>query len=335
MKYCPNCNTELPDNAMFCGACGISLAQARPQVYVEEPYFVPQKKKSKLLPILLTSGIALVLVIAVVVTGVLTNWFGFVSPLSGLGKAFTKTLGADSLSVGISSRYLEIDVKCVADEERENLTVKANVGSFTTYLLTDDTLYRLNQAGAWISGDSDRVYGFNEGFFDLRDDRGDLDLGDLGDAFEDSGLDDIIKPEKTEKFAMDFYRNCLCSNKWLENYLGFDKNGNTYTFNVDVAKLVEELYHRYKDSDYLTYEAKSDMDRYLPEIISECKANDVRIRLTVALDGGYLSKIDVALATTKNATEISLKVFDVNRTIVTDAEKNDIITRVENAENDW
>lgn len=343
MKHCSNCNTQLPDNAMFCGACGNSLAQSpvqpQPQAYVEEQYFVPQKKKSKLLPILLTSGIALVLVIAVVVTGVLTNWFGFVSPLRGLGKAFTKTLGADSLSVNLNVELLDedvdIDVKCVADEKRENLAVKATVANYITFLMTDDTSYLLYKLGSYSSGEIDHMYGFNDEFFDLRDDRGDFDLDDLDDIVEKSELNEIIKPQKAEAFVMDFYRNCLCSDKWLENYLGFDKSGNTYTFNVDMAKLVEDIYYRYKDSDYLTLEAKSDMDRYMPEIISECKANGARIRLTVTLDGGYLSKIDVALVTTGNATEISLKVFDVNKTIITDAEKNDIITKVKNAENDW
>ena len=43
MKYCPNCGAQLPDNAMFCSACGAQFG-APQQPYQQQPpqYQQPQ-----------------------------------------------------------------------------------------------------------------------------------------------------------------------------------------------------------------------------------------------------------------------------------------------------
>lgn len=41
MKYCPNCGAQLPDNAMFCSACGARFG-APQQPYQQPQYQQPQ-----------------------------------------------------------------------------------------------------------------------------------------------------------------------------------------------------------------------------------------------------------------------------------------------------
>ena len=41
MKYCPNCGTQLPDNATFCSNCGSHLGAA-PTQYQQPQYQQPQ-----------------------------------------------------------------------------------------------------------------------------------------------------------------------------------------------------------------------------------------------------------------------------------------------------
>ncbi len=37
MKYCPNCNTQLNDDAAFCTNCGVQFAQAQQTQYAPQP----------------------------------------------------------------------------------------------------------------------------------------------------------------------------------------------------------------------------------------------------------------------------------------------------------
>lgn len=106
MKYCPKCNCELPDVAMFCASCGTNLndyaasapvsptepvSAPVPPVSPTEPYSAPvppampvteawinPPKKSKAKIIIIISVIV-TLIAGVVVAGFFTDWFGLAS----------------------------------------------------------------------------------------------------------------------------------------------------------------------------------------------------------------------------------------------------------------
>ena len=72
MKYCPNCSTQLDDNATFCGSCGSSVAassSAQPsvseQTSSEQP--APEKKKFDLKKLLVPAIAAVVVILAIII----------------------------------------------------------------------------------------------------------------------------------------------------------------------------------------------------------------------------------------------------------------------------
>ena len=136
-KFCPSCGTGLADTAQFCAGCGANLAvpqqqAAQPQLQQPPP---PAKKKSNA-PL----GIAVLVVVALVATGIFTKGFGLfgggipVSTVTGSSVTLAKSgKGAKAVKEGAKlkaggSLATGADT-CVYLELDKNSTIKMDENS--------------------------------------------------------------------------------------------------------------------------------------------------------------------------------------------------------------
>lgn len=359
MKYCPNCGTQLPDEAAFCGACGCAMPteqaaypEAYPQAetytatYAETypeyaPEYVPEqppKKKKTWLWILL--GVLGVLIVAAVV-GFFTNWFGLVSPLHGLGKAMAKTGSAESLTLKATVKYTyedgetekeTVNMRVVLDEDEEKIYYMSEAGDTVT-LFDDGDVYYYREAEdeddydyAYVT-ESDESAGkkYFETYEDIYDGK-DIDWEEWVEAAE---LEDYIKGNKVEDFLEEFNKEYLRDTDWLEKTLGFEKDGNTYTFEPSMKRLSKEITKIVDDSRAFTDEAKEAVDEVMTEIKESAEEEDISLRISFTVKGGYVSEITIKATADDAKVEYTVEITDVNKTSISSKDMSAIRDKVE------
>jgi len=94
MAYCRNCGTRLKENAKFCASCGQAVTKTQQPAQLQQPTYqqpryappAPTKKKSS--APLIVGGIAGLCVIALIITAISTNFFGFSNDRSDTGNHY-------------------------------------------------------------------------------------------------------------------------------------------------------------------------------------------------------------------------------------------------------
>ena len=339
MSFCQNCGQQTADGVTVCETC---CAAQQPVLVAAETVgdsLPMQPKKSKKLPILLSLCAVVAAAVTVVVIGWLTNWFGTVSPLQGIIDAVSETLSAKNLTLHFEinegtethpDRYSG-DARIVLNKDERQLSFHAELQDdnyFSIEVLHDSTIYHYTERG-------EEKYGYYESFdddafelvFDALETLESDDM-DWDDIFETVGLndyDDYIHTDRISAFLEAFYKNCLCDGDWLEEFLGFTKTSDTYSFSVDVKKLGKELINIIVDSEVLTDDGK----KLVKELKKELNSVDLDVEFSVTLNGDYLSTANVNLEYEGYRFSLFGQVSAVNKTFITDTEMDALAQKID------
>ena len=335
------CGQQTDDGVTVCAACSAAQqpapAPAPAAAVVDGVVSAPLPQKKSKLPIVILSACAVALVaIAIVVIGWLTNWFGTVSPLQDLLDAVPETLSAKNLTLHIeidegSNKAYSHDVRIVLDKPGRNLSFyveNQDDDYFSIYALHDFTIYDYSERGTYKYGSSESI---DEDLLDdLFDELETLNSDDMdwGELFESAGwnnYDEYIREEQIPVFLKFFYKNCLCEDEWLEEFLGFSQDGDTYFFAVDVKKLGKELINLVLDSDLLT----SDGKKIVKQLKQELNSVNIDIELAVALDGDYLAMADLELSSGRQTFSFLGEISNVNKTVITNEEIDALAKKID------
>ena len=352
MKYCPNCGTQLPDSAAFCGVCGNALPTAQPEDYAQtytdpytytqtcvEPYpeSAPQQPvKKKKTWLWVTLGVVTVLVVAAVV-GFFTNWFGLASPLSGLLKAATKTGTADNLTAKVTIKYTDEDgeteketgtYRVVMDEKNEKIYYIAEADG-STILFDDGDVYYYSEAEdeddydyAYVSESEESA---GKEYFDAYKDIYDGKKINWDELVEYAELEDYLNGNKMEDFVKEVQKEYLNDSEWLEKNLGFEKKGKTYTFEPNFKRLSKEVTNIVGDSRAFTSKGKEVVE----EAMDDVKGGDVSLTVSITVDGGYITEIVCKMSDEDYRIEYTIEITDVNKTEITSKDRSAIRDKVE------
>lgn len=340
MKKCSACGKELPDHAIFCEICGgraeevtLEVAEVEAPV-VESPVVTqtPVEKKSKKGLLILMIAAAAVVLLAVV--GLLTNWFGLVSPLNKIGKAVMRTADADSITIKYRQSHEygwgdyeweeEATIKAVVDKEKNKATILVeDDNSVSLYEDGDEYYYRSDYEDGRDyanvhEGNPDEVE-------DVMDEVKDVFDGkkiNWGELVEKAELEDEIDKDEIDAFLKTLYKECLNNRKWRKECLGYQKDGKTYTFEPDVEALSESLIELCDNSDAFSRLAKREIESAIEDLMD----SDVDITLSITLKGRYVSKISLELKSGDYKREIEIEISDVNETEI---DANKVIDKVE------
>ena len=298
--------------------------------YVPENSYIPQgfepqqpKKKLFIKPLII-GGAALAVVIAVVITGFCTNWFGLGAPLNGLTKAFEKTVEAESLTFKATTKGASADEviegKMTIDRDEEDIKYIIEDESYKQCVV-DGKMYHVSDGYAFESEFD------NDAYKEYINDDGEIDWEKI---VEDNDLEDYIDADEIEPFIEEFNENYLKDKEWLEEYLGFEKDGNDYIFEPELKKLFKEMKNICDDCDALTKEAKEEIKEVLDEAIEEIGKDD-ELTFTITVESGYIAciKIEGVLGGEKGSVEIELT--DINDTEISDKE----IDKIKGEAQDW
>lgn len=342
MKMCSSCGMELPEGASFCGRCGgsaVEVADAAPVAVAAEEIPVKKKAPKKWLLIL----IAVLAALGVVATiGFLTNWFGLVSPLHGLGKAFMKTAQAENATIQFSVKRTDDDgdtykekatYKLVLNEDKNKVTYLQESEGRTVLYDGGDRYYYYEPEG------DDRGYasiyegeGNDKDFFDNYNDivkDGKIDWTELVKKAE---LGEYINESKIDDFVETVYKECLSDKEWLQDNLGFEKDGKTYVFNLEIDELGESIIDLCDDSKAFKKDAKQGIEDAIESLVEEAEDYGVSVKVSITVKKGYISNINVAAKNEDGyKMEYDLSITNVNKTEITSKE----ISRVKNNVRDW
>ncbi len=360
MKTCPNCAAPREDNAAFCPFCGTKLetnapaAQSSPEPEADDTSFsVPQpqtaaeeaQKKARSRKPLLITLTSLLLVGALVLVTVLTNCFGLISPLAPLGKAFLKTLTAKSLTM-----TQEIKIKQggeVVNEEEHTLRIATNprTEEFTeliksetsTTLYYEDTLYYFYQNEDRIHAYTSDATEFVENYFNAINALTGKDPSFFEDQLLNSGAEEFFDLDELESFGKDFYKEFLNNKVWLKETLGFQKRGNTYSFDVDLGAVTESFFDFLLDSEYLTEKGenmvKDGLNLYETTLSPQLEGVELKLSFTLSFTG-YLTEMKINTEKDDEEQAITIKFSDIGKTEIREKEIDKIVSKVEKYEND-
>jgi|GEM_PF-1043274 len=350
MKICPICNHQNEDSAKFCDGCGSPLTEQSAQAPApnaadpafteipsapasEAPAEKPKKKNFLSKRLFLILGGALSVAGIVVLIGALTNWFGLVSPLQGLFKAFAKTAEAESLTISVKAKMGDEKAKgsfrYVMDPDEETLAFLGGMeedGRNQKIALYKGDLIRITTSDN-MDFDSYNYANIQENALDeddffekLEDLKEEAEDPDWEEYVENAGLEDYIDADEIEAFFEDFYKDKLCDSEWLEEYLGFEKDGNTYAFEPDPDDLAEEMLEVLIDSDVLSRDARDSL-KDLRDDIEDVDLDNVKVRIAFTVKRGYISEIEFHLKVKGGETlSIEIEITDPNNTEISSSE---------------
>ncbi len=356
MKQCTVCFSQWEDNVKFCGKCGGALVSAQENTdsaqvneqtvasdavspensYIPQGFEPQQPKKKSFIKPLIIGGAALALVVAVVVTGFCTNWFGLGAPLNGLVKALDNTLNAESFTVKETYIYKYDDSeeksvyeqRVVHDRDNEELScIEEKDGGSSINCIYNDKYYYISDSYASVSDfDYDEFIDAHElvsARYGIGDD---IDWGEVVASELSSG--DFVVNKDTEEVVEDMMKNYYTDKEWLEEYLGFEKDGNEYSFNVDYKKYYKELKRIFLDSGLYSSKNEEIIEGYFDRIIKNVDDNQ-EYEITFTVESGYISRVEIYEKDDYNEATHIYEVSDVNETEISEKELKEIKNKVE------
>ena len=317
-------NSYMPENS------------ANPQVddnsYSPEGSDGNKPKKKKFLKPLIISLVAVVVVIGVVVAGLLTNWFGLCKPLQGVVDAFENTFKAESCEINVEmankfddTQVENFNIKYNIDKANEDITMLVNGGG-NQACVYDSKSYSLDKEGKAEINDFDSKAVF-EAIGKLEDESEDTDFGKI---VKEAELEHVFDPDEIDAFVDELKSDYLEDKGWLEEYLGFEKDGDKYMFDIDFEKLCDELIRISDESDAITKDAKKDIEESLEELSAQAEKLEIGGKITITVKDDYIDNI-LCEVTVQEITvvEITLSFIGVNSTEISEDEINEIKTAVE------
>lgn len=357
MRKCPSCGTEFQDNVNFCENCGTPteevIIQAEPApIYNEpvpaysEPYNpAPKKKRKKRKGLLITLIVIAVLLIAGVVTGLLTDWFGLASPMKKIFNAIEKTAKAESMTVNISFKETyrydgethtdenNAEFKYVINPDAEQLTVWGSSEDGSEILLVDNVLYK-----KYTYGDSTRAYIYDDSidideFFEMYNEYINcdsiFDMEKIEDLIDELGLSEYVDTDELESLLKEAMTDYIFNTEWLEDAAGLEKSGNTYTFEPNIKKILKDAIELCEDSDAFDDEIYDELIEGLNDLIDEWEDVDVEeLKLSITLSKKMIKEVEFIIEADDYSFEITISVSDINKTEISDDEIDEFADEV-------
>lgn len=312
---------------------GFVQNEPQPVMFGVDPYATyaqPPKKKA----LIICAIASLVVILGVVITGFLTDWFGLLSPLHGLIKAFKNTFEAENLTMNISveqgDNEADLGLRYDIDIEKEELVVIGTMDDNDNILLYkgDAYNYASDDSYAHIQEQAFDEDEFFEKYKEAKEEQEDIDWEEL---FEDANLDDYVNGDEFEAFLTELYKEKLCDDEWLAEYLGFKEEDDVYTFKPDLADLSEEIADICDDSNAFTRDAKKAIRNALEADELLDLLEDIDIQLSIKVDGGYISAIDFNLETPdEQEIIITIEFANVGETIISEQEIKEFKNKTQN-----
>lgn len=328
-----------------------------------EPVALPAKsKKKKIKPSklrkkgLIAAICAAVLVMAILVTGYFTSWFGLFGPAAQIVSATEKMLAAENFTVEFTvtekmpgmkraNESIQGLMYVSVDPEEQELTVHGELKSNRETL--EFAIY--NGHAIWKNSDGSFSGGAFGGFEEL--DIGDL-LDDIFEAYEEldgknfssADLVDALMGQGTSyefRGAVDFdeldeaivaYLKELNSGKWMKENAGYsikwDGLEKKLSFRPDIYKFLKESAPFFKKAVVDRYAYSGFMDD-LSEMKKEMR--DIDPRITVGIKGGKLTEVEVDFTYEGyDEVHIELKISDYGKTEIDTDELADYLDQARN-----
>ncbi len=297
---CSNCGTMVKPDAKFCSNCG------------KNPQPTPRKEKKakkKGAPIGLFIVLGIVaLIVAIAISGICTNWFGFYGPGSKIAMAANKTLKAGSFTLEASVTYKNEDGSKFEEDATAYVVIDPQKRELTFYAYQiDEYGYGIEQAiynGYSIFHSSSEIgddfYEYEnieeelDAFFDAYEDAADTDWNELFDLLDEHfDIGDYLDSKETIKCAKSYIRK-LNSNKWLKENAGFSTeraNGATiYKFDPKLHTFLDASVDCFEDA----FDDEDDFDDLKKELkYSKKEMNSLDFSLSVGIKGGQLESMEL------------------------------------------
>lgn len=321
MKVCQTCGEPMQEQDQFCQSCG-GVAQAPGDAdagAADQPMPQPVKKPKK--GWLIGAIVALVVIVGGVIAGLLTDWFGLATPLHGLISATEKTLKAESMTVRVTGDDEECEIRWKMDRETyQAVAMWSDNGS--DYLLSHGKQYRYSSQYPSVSvlHDEDELIDMIDEF--LTDDGIDWEA-----LIKEYDLEDDIDADVLDTFLKSLYRDCLCNDEWLEEYLSFEKDGDVYHFEPNIKAIGEDILDRADEAELFSKNAMRSLRSAVDEVADEVEIAS----LDITVQDGYLSSIRFTLIDHTYEYDYTVEISDVNETDITEQEIEDFIDKVETA----
>jgi hypothetical protein len=317
----------LPDDA-FCPHCGYALEQTPPaeETAPEMPTAVKMRRRKKGLLLLL---IPVVLLLAFVIAGVCTNWFGFYGPGARVFTAAKKTLWDKG------SFTAQVDVLFANDDHLAGtLTMEIDPDAEVLELLfegkaNDETCKATIHNGYFaIRVGSDYHYqdinsNLQDFFDNLKENKDKSFKETLKDSYEDI----------EEHFDVDILLDCLLvyyrklnSDSWLEEYAGYRKyraEGQTrYSFDFDMYPFLRESLG-YTQEAWVEREEFSTAKKTLQD--SRKYLDQFVVELTAGVKFGKLTQLQLNIGEKGETEELTLDFEKVGNTQVDRTTAEDLV----------
>ncbi len=346
--FCPVCGREVPQEARFCGACGTPISSPYSTPVPEESantyaFTAPPAPVKKRTPfaLLLLPLIAIVLVAAVLLGGLVYSGFGtYLGPLGGLRRALYRSATAESASFHIDVETDDedgtIDGKMVYDLDENDLTIvmsAQNDDENETAAIIDEEYYAFNEESGSsedISDSIDPIFEFvNVYTAVLHGDEVDWDahIDDEDSIFHT--FDGELKQKDVEVILTNFEER-FTDRKWLESELGFEKerslfNGTTYRFRFtayELAVILVECLEGAVDDDELDDALDS-----LRDDREEANAYEMELALTVK--NSKIVVVDLIMETDEEDVDLTITFDRVGTTTISPAETEQVVADYE------
>ena len=320
-------NSYMPENS--------AIPQADDTSYFPEGFDGNKPEKKGIKKPLIISLVAALVVIGVVVTGFLTNWFGLGAPLNGLFKAAENMTEIESAkikisgvsSIGDKKDNVKMDLKFNMDKDEETLSVISNGYNDDKMCLYDDVVYMINSSGRASKIDADTGE-----LFDAIKEAEEEEL-DWDELVEQADLEDYVDADEIDEFLKTLYEDYFSDKGWLEEYLGFEKDGDDYIFEPDIKKLGKEIINICDDSDVFTKKGKENIKEGINEFIEQAQDAKIKAKLTITVDSGYITAVVLDVTGENDGEKASVKftvdITDINDTEISESEAKKIKNEVE------
>ncbi len=344
MKKCSSCGASLPDFSAVCSVCGGAAVEVVDVVNVATPNMAvgatPIKQRVRIRWWMILVAV-IVLLGGLAGAGVATNWFGMVAPTQKLGNAITKTVHADSFTVEYRFRNSSSDkvitekgtAKVMMDKSKKEISYYFAGDGGLGYFGDDTTLYVDGSEYCYYAPEDDyRGYAsiredanFDKEFFKIYNAIVQDGKIDWAEVVKKAGLESYINKSQIEAFVQEVAETCLKDKEWLEDNLGFEKDGNTYVFKIDIDQLGESIVDMCNDSKAFKKATKDAIEDMVNSFVEEANDADGRITVTMKTDGGYLSYICVELKDAEGERAMyEVTIRNVNNTVLSKGEINDV-----------
>lgn len=330
---CPRCGAAMNPGAVFCMSCGWSAGYAANPVGdfgtdaakpTDGANFTAGARKpvsGKVIGIIAGAAVALV-VLAVLLIGVFTNWFGLTGPVMTVANATKNTLTAENLTVEfyVDTGYETVEGVAYIDMDMDqrvlNLLMELEVDNETGDLVIYDEYLILHSDGYYQYVDiGDQL----DAFFDTYEKTGssELDWEELLDEINPDAYEEL-----EEIIDFDILNDCIAAYakklndpNWLEKNAGYStekKDGATrYILEPELAVLVPESVAYFEDAfvDHDVYEDMMDEMEDLEEIDDE-----LEIMVAFGVKGSNLVSLDADIEVEGEEVSVEITFSDIGKT---------------------